>query len=264
MSGTNRINIFPTRMALTNMKTKLKGAVKGHSLLKKKSDALTLRFRAILKKIADAKEKMGLNMKAASFSLATAKYASHPADFSHIVLENVGNATFKLKLNTDNVAGVYLPHFEQLSENYSKLPQELTGLSRGGTQIKKCKDSYVQALEGLVELASLQTAFVTLDYVIRITNRRVNAIEYVVKPKLENTIQYIITELDEGEREEFYRLKKIQGKKKRDIKAKEAALIEENLKNPSSSPTSDTLSPEEPKTIFNQDNADDVPILDIS
>jgi len=36
------------------------------------------------------------------------------------------------------------------------------------------------------------------------------------------------------------------------------------LKNPSSSPTSDTLSPEEPKTIFNQDNADDVPILDIS
>lgn len=35
------------------MKTKLKGAVRGHSLLKKKSDALTLRFRAILSKIAE-------------------------------------------------------------------------------------------------------------------------------------------------------------------------------------------------------------------
>jgi len=243
------------------MKTKLRGAIKGHSLLKKKSDALTLRFRAILKKIADAKEKMGVNMRAASFSLATAKYASHPADFTHVVLENVGNATFKLKLFTDNVAGVYLPHFEQLSENYSKLPQELTGLSRGGTQIKKCKDQYVTALEGLIDLASLQTAFVTLDYVIRITNRRVNAIEYVVKPKLENTIQYIVTELDEGEREEFYRLKKIQGKKKRDMKAKEAALAE-MLKESGVAPAADTPS-KEPKTIFDKAGEDEAPLLEL-
>jgi len=225
MSGGSgaRLNIFPTRMALTTMQTKLKGAVKGHSLLKKKADALTLRFRAILKKIAECKEKMGTNMRSASFSLATAKYAAHPADFTHIVLENVGSANYKLKMNTDNVAGVYLPNFEQINDS-SKIPQELTGLSKGGSQIKKARDEYLKALEGLMELASLQTAFVTLDYVIRITNRRVNAIEYVVKPKLENTIQYIKTELDEGEREEFYRLKKIQGKKKRDVKAKEDDL----------------------------------------
>jgi len=253
-----RINIFPTRMALTTMKTKLKGAVKGHSLLKKKSDALTLRFRAILKKIADAKEKMGSDMKSASFSLATAKYAAHPADFTHIVLENVGNATFKLKLFTDNVAGVYLPHFEQLSDN-AKLPQELTGLSKGGTQIKKCREQYISALEGLVELASLQTSFVTLDYVIRITNRRVNAIEYVVQPKIENTIQYIVTELDEGEREEFYRLKKIQGKKKRDMKAKEALLEAELL---ASGGTAQPI--EKEKTIFDQGrNEDEAPLLDL-
>jgi V-type H+-transporting ATPase subunit D len=50
-----------------------------------------------------------------------------------------------------------------------------------------------------------KTAFITLDEVIKITNRRVNAIEYVVKPKLENTISYIVSELDEAEREEFYR-----------------------------------------------------------
>lgn len=51
----------------------------------------------------------------------------------------------------------------------------------------------------------LQTAFITLDEVIKITNRRVNAIEHVVKPRYERTIAYIITELDEREREEFYR-----------------------------------------------------------
>jgi hypothetical protein len=52
MSGA-RYPIFPTRMALTVMKTRLKGAITGHSLLKKKSDALTVRFRAILKQITN-------------------------------------------------------------------------------------------------------------------------------------------------------------------------------------------------------------------
>jgi len=207
-------------MALTVMKGKLKGAVRGHSLLKKKSDALTIRFRAILGKIAEAKESMGQQIKDASFALSKAKWAAHPVEISNIVIENVTTATTKLKLTTDNVAGVHLPAFEQVVE--SKVSgQELTGLGRGGRQVHQSREAYVKALEGLIHLASLQTAFVTLDEVIKITNRRVNAIEYVVKPKLENTISYIITELDEGDREEFYRLKKIQGKKKRDIAAKQ-------------------------------------------
>lgn len=57
----------------------------------------------------------------------------------------------------------------------------------------------------MVELASLQTAFMILDEVIRATNRRVNAIEHVVIPRLENTIKYITSELDEMDREEFFR-----------------------------------------------------------
>lgn len=58
-----------------------------------------------------------------------------------------------------------------------------------------------------------------MDEVIKMTNRRVNAIEYIIIPKVENTIRYIQSELDEQDREEFFRLKKIQGKKKiaRDI-----------------------------------------------
>lgn len=71
----------------------------------------------------------------------------------------------------------------------------------------------------------MQTAFVILDEVIKVTNRRVNALEHILIPRTENTIKYINSELDELDREEFYRLKKVQGKKKRD-----AGIAEEEAK----------------------------------
>jgi len=200
-------------MALTNTKLRLKGAQTGHSLLAKKRDALTTRFRAILRKVDEAKRKMGRVMQLASFSLAEVTYAT--GDISYQVQESVKTASFKVKAKQDNVSGVLLPAFEvERDPNGSDF--NLTGLGRGGQQIQKSKEVYAKAVETLVELASLQTAFTILDEVIRATNRRVNAIEHVVIPRLENTIKYIMSELDEMDREEFFRLKKVQGKKKRD------------------------------------------------
>lgn len=102
----------------------------------------------------------------------------------------------------------------------------MTGLGRGGQQVQKSKEIYVKTIQSLVELASLQTSFYTLDEVIKLTNRRVNAIEHVIIPKIENTIAYIQSELDEQDREEFFRLKKVQGKKKKNA----AELEEKKLK----------------------------------
>ena len=102
----------------------------------------------------------------------------------------------------ENVAGVQLPVFEMLDTGGEG---ELVGMSRGGQRITQCRKTFVLALKLLIQLASLQTSFVKLDEAIKITNRRVNALEHVVIPRIENTIAYIISELDELEREEFFR-----------------------------------------------------------
>lgn len=224
MSGqSQRLNVVPTVTMLGVMKARLVGATRGHALLKKKSDALTVQFRQILKKIVSTKESMGDIMKASSFALTEAKYVAGD-NIKHVVLENVRTASLKVRSRQENVAGVKLPKFEYFTEGETK--NDLTGLARGGQQIQLCRGAYVKAIEVLVELASLQTSFLTLDEAIKTTNRRVNALENVVKPRLENTISYIKGELDELEREDFFRLKKIQGYKKRELERQLAAAKE--------------------------------------
>ena len=231
MSGNNnRLPVVPTVTVLAIMKARLTGASKGHALLKKKADALNMKFRQILKKIVEAKERMGTVMKTSFFSLAQAKYRN--GDFRHTVMDSVDTATTTVETASENVAGVKIPKLNcvvredaagrdvaasggGLSKASSSSSTQLMGLGTGGKQIQECRKSFLDAVELLVELASLQTAFVTLDTAIKTTNRRVNALEHVVVPKLENTIAYIKGELDELEREEFFRLKKVQGNKKK-------------------------------------------------
>jgi len=219
-----RLTVAPTVTVLAVIKARLQGATKGHALLKKKADALSMRFRQILRKIVQTKEQMGTVMKSSFFSLAQARYAA--GDFKHTVMDSVDQATVRVKTSQENVAGVKLPRFESVKEG-ADAKLGLIGLGTGGKQIQDCRKSFIEAVDLLIELASLQTAFLTLDEAIKTTNRRVNALEHVVKPKLENTIAYIKGELDELEREEFFRLKKVQGNKKKH--AEQAAALAKHM-----------------------------------
>ncbi len=127
MSGSqNRLPVVPTVTVLQVMKGRLIGATKGHQLLKKKADALTMRYRQILKEIVDAKEGMGDKMKGSFFSLAEAKYAGGDA-IKNTIFDNVDRATLKVYASQDNVAGVKIPKFESVSEpGDSKM--DLTGM----------------------------------------------------------------------------------------------------------------------------------------
>jgi len=255
MSGaTNREAVFATRQSLGLMKSKLKGAEIGHSLLKRKSEALTKRFREITRRIDEAKRKMGRVMQIAAFSLAEVAYATGGAgNMSYEITQVVSTARFRLRSRQENVSGVFLPAFESyITEGAGDFA--LTGLGRGGQQVQRAREVYSKAVETLVELASLQTAFVILDDVIKVVNRRVNAIEHVIIPRTENTIKYINSELDELDREEFYRLKKVQGKKQRDSEEAEAENAERRLKfekaAEDANPSEDLLREEEDEDVI--------------
>lgn len=191
----------------------------------------------ILKRIDEAKRKMGRVMQIAAFSLAEVTYAVG-GDIGFQVQESVKSAKFRIRTKQENVSGVFLPQFE----GYQKEDVNdfgLTGLGKGGQQVQRSRETYTRAVETLVELASLQTAFIILDEVIKVVNRRVNAIEHVIIPRTENTIKCecrrvrvsavltaldINSELDELDREEFYRLKKVSNKKQRDQAAADAEI----------------------------------------
>jgi len=208
----NRYPAFPSRMQLQQFKQRTKGAKKGHDLLKTKSDKLSSRLREVLKDIYDIKIQMGDVMKAAQFSHTEARRAA--GEFNSRVIAGVESATTVIQCNKESVVGVSILKFEKI--DVGTKDEKFMGLAGGGSQIRKCRDSFEKSLDLLVKLASLQTSFRELDEAIRVTNRRVNALDYVVIPKLQNTQQYIMTELDEREREDFYRLKKVTAKKRRD------------------------------------------------
>ena len=150
----------------------------------------------------------------AFFSLTGAKY-TNGENLKHTVHDNVKSANVTVKANVENVAGVKIPKFVQ-QDGKCENQFEMTGLGHGGQQVQNTRKSFSEAIALLIELASLQSSFLTLDEAIKKTSRRVNALENVIIPRLQNTIEYIKGELDELEREEFFRLKKIQEKKKKE------------------------------------------------
>lgn len=178
----------------------------------------------MLKEIKQNKEELADIMPKSFMSLASAYYTA--GEFREDVISDVKDAQIRVHASEDNVAGVKLPVFEQTLTNASSSSN--VGLAGGGQQVEEARRNFRELLEKLIKigkfsyvlplclgtysasyLASLQTSFQTLDEALKVTNRRVNALEHVVVPRIENTVKYIAKELDEMEREEFFRLKKV-------------------------------------------------------
>lgn len=119
--------MVPTVTVLAVIKTRLAGAQMGYRLLKKKADALSMRYRQILKKIVEAKTQMGATMKAAAFALTESKYVAGEG-IKHSILDSVGSANVLVKAQTDNVAGVKLPKFQHYLEGKEESGERASAL----------------------------------------------------------------------------------------------------------------------------------------
>eukprot|EP00929_Paragymnodinium_shiwhaense_P073757 TRINITY_DN3767_c0_g1_i5.p1 TRINITY_DN3767_c0_g1~~TRINITY_DN3767_c0_g1_i5.p1 ORF type:complete len:378 (+),score=84.55 TRINITY_DN3767_c0_g1_i5:126-1259(+) len=216
------------RMTLQTFKGRLGGAKKGHSLLKKKRDALKSRFQMILKDIVDTKLKVGQSLKDASFALAKSHWANTGSDICSQVIERAGKPSVTCKLAADNIAGVSIPVFKMLHDPAADAASQTLALGHGGAVVNATRLEYQKAVASLVKLASLQTMFKTLDMEIKMTSRRVNALEYVLIPRLAEVLHYVTQEMDEEAREEFFRVKKVVEKKKQKVAAEKAAELAEH------------------------------------
>ena len=169
-----------------------------------------VKFRDYAKNIAETKSSMATDAAAAYFSLTQAEYAA--GNFKQKVAEGSMSARVRVGAGINNVAGVKLPVFTKY-ETGAVADNQSLGLVGGGKKIANVREKFTTLLEMLIKLASLQTSFQTLDEALKVTNRRVNALENVTIPRIEGILDYISRELDELEREDFTRLKLVQGKK---------------------------------------------------
>mmetsp|Transcript_14134 Transcript_14134/g.21355 ORF Transcript_14134/g.21355 Transcript_14134/m.21355 type:complete len:242 (+) Transcript_14134:50-775(+) len=218
----------PTRMALQVYKAKKTGAKKGYDLLKKKADALKARFRDFAKEIYKTKGSMSESCSTAFFSLTAAQYAA--GEFKTKVLEGNFTASVRITGQTDNIAGVKIPVFRQFDTGHE--PLDNIGLAKGGRKINECREKFSTLLTILIKLASLQTSFITMDEALKVTNRRVNALENVTIPRIEKTLAYITSELDELEREDFTRLKKVKDQNSKRATAQRQAMLDQQYSSP--------------------------------
>jgi V-type H+-transporting ATPase subunit D len=186
---------------------------------------LKVKFRDYAKMIAETKANMASESSSAFFSLTQAEYAA--GNFKQKVAEGSMTARVRIGAGVNNVAGVKLPVFTKYDTGAAADNQSL-GLVGGGKKIVAVREKFTVLLEMLIKLASLQTSFVTLDEALKVTNRRVNALENVTIPRIEDVLSYISRELDELEREDFTRLKLVKAKKEISIKDEKDRKEKEN------------------------------------
>jgi V/A-type H+-transporting ATPase subunit D len=210
----------PTRMELLKIKSRIKLAKNGHNLLKQKRDALIMEFFKILKKAEDLRGELNSKMGSAYKSLSVA-HAYHTT----FELESIATGLEQdmgLEVKSRNVMGVRIP---EISASLEEKGFEERGYSVMGTSAKidDVVDDFGAVLRLVVTLAETETAIRRLIKEIEKTKRRVNALEFVVIPRLERERNEIIFRLEEMERDSFVSLKVIKRRLEQEASAKREA-----------------------------------------
>lgn len=201
----SRLNVNPTRMELKKLKARLKTATRGHKLLKDKSDEMIRRFTVLLKQNKKLRDEVDNSLGDALKQFAFAKGKLSTYELENAFMMPISNLS--LETSVTSVMNVDVPVLS-VTESKSKepLPYALTQVtSEADYSVKKISEVIVK----FVELAQVEKQTAMLADEIEKNKRRVNALEHVMIPQLEETIKYITSKLDENERSATTRLMKV-------------------------------------------------------
>ncbi|NHJ04355.1 MAG: V-type ATP synthase subunit D [Candidatus Heimdallarchaeota archaeon] len=202
--------IQATRMNLMKLRERYKLAEKGHDLLQEKLDSLVIRFFEVVDQIRGLREettKLTIN---AQKSLIDAQMAVGPLRLKEISF--AAPEIWQIEAYENNVAGVVVPKLDLekiRDESQSRLFYSFLSSS---AEIDKTVENYRLAIEKIVVLAETLAMLQILGQAITETKRRVNALRFILVPRLKQQISFIETTLEEQEREQFAQLKKIKEK----------------------------------------------------
>jgi V/A-type H+-transporting ATPase subunit D len=204
-----RQEVKPTRSELLEIKRKIKLTQSGYKILKMKRDGLILEFFKILEEAKEIRAKVNRDYAMAMKKIAVARSVDG--------VIAVRSAAFALKqhpeikLQSKNIMGLVVPEIEATS---IRTPADKRGYGIIGTStyIDEATKAFEDMVETIVEAAEIETTMKRLLDEIEKTKRRVNALEYRVIPELKENEAFIRLRLEEMERENIFRLKRIKQK----------------------------------------------------
>jgi len=199
-------NVKPTRMELLKLRRRVKLADKGHRLLKEKRDALISEFMVVIKEYKDARKGVEENLKVAFYNLLMAEVLLGSRD-----LEQISGITLRdinLDFMTKNIMGVSVP-IMKVDNLIRRVHERGYGFLSTNAKLDDAAKNFEESTLSIVKLAEIEESVRRIAKEVEKTKRRVNALEYIVIPRLKATIKHIEMRMEEIERESFLRLKKI-------------------------------------------------------
>jgi H(+)-transporting ATP synthase, vacuolar type, subunit D len=201
-------DVKPTRSELIEFKRKIKLSQSGHKLLKMKRDGLILEFFEILNKAKDVRTELD-----AAYEDASRKIGIANAVDGTITVKSTAFALKskpEIELESRNIMGVVVPKIESSSVKKS-INERGYGILGTSSYTDEAADSYENLVEKIILAAEIETTMKKLLDDIEKTKRRVNALEFKVIPEYQEAMSFIRLRLEEMERENTFRLKRIKG-----------------------------------------------------
>lgn len=200
-----RINVNPTRMELNKLKARLKTATRGHKLLKDKTDEMIRRFTILIKQNKKIREEVEKDISKTLSQFSVARSLMKKADIE--LAFSMPSVTIDIECGTNNVMSVLVPSLEMNENNTGNVyPYAMSAVT---SEADYSVELATKVVAKLVKLAEVEKTTIMLAEEIEKGKRRVNALEYVMIPDLEETIKYITMKLEENERSSRTRLMKV-------------------------------------------------------